>query len=304
MESSDLWKSIINKYFNSIDSGVLTNFRSPGEWNSRLASFDPISNDSRYFKTLLYSIANAKTDHFFDLYSKLEDVNLGNPLFIKIRDLKINIDHLLAVDEFIFLEENLNFFSISSVLEIGGGFGRTCETILKLANNIDTYTIVDLPEVLNLSKLYLRQAIPDLIHKVIFQDATLKNQISGTDLIINVDSFQEMQPDVIDYYFENFVNHSKFFYCKNPVGKYLPESVDIAPNSHIDQNSVFQLGYCQNIVDIFDETSLKEAEKYYLSKYAPKVKHNDNPIFKIVHHESLEIIPYYHHALWSKIHIN
>jgi hypothetical protein len=113
-----------------------------------------------------------------------------------------------------------------------------------------------------------------------------------------------MTPDVIEYYFENFVNHSKFFYCKNPIGKYLPESVNITPNSHIDQKSVFQLGYCQNIVDIFNDVSLKEARKNYLSKYAPKVKHNDNPIFKLVHHESLEIIPYYHHALWHRINVD
>jgi hypothetical protein len=49
----------------------------------------------------------------------------------------------------------------------------------------------------------------------------------SVDLIINIDSFQEMPPETIKYYLSRIINYARFFYSKNAVGKYRPESVGL-----------------------------------------------------------------------------
>ena len=44
----------------------------------------------------------------------------------------------------------------SSVVEIGAGYGRTCHSILSLYPNITEYHIIDFPQMLDLSRAYLK----------------------------------------------------------------------------------------------------------------------------------------------------
>lgn len=55
-----------------------------------------------------------------------------------------------------FLEENMPLQELNHVLEIGAGFGRTAQALLKLCDGIESYTIIDLPEVLTLSREYFK----------------------------------------------------------------------------------------------------------------------------------------------------
>ena len=116
------------------------------------------------------------------------------------------------------------------------------------------------------------------------------------DLVISIDSFQEMSPDVIDGYMGGLIAHSRYFYCKNPIGKYLPGSVglqDVAPEKLLD---VFSLGYCQNVIDIFDDDQLERARKVYLDAYTPKVGGG----WRVLGERPMQLFPYYHHALFIR----
>ena len=56
-----------------------------------------------------------------------------------------------------FLEANIPLSEVHDVLEIGAGFGRTAQALVSLCDNLESYTIIDLPEVLTLSREYLKK---------------------------------------------------------------------------------------------------------------------------------------------------
>jgi putative sugar O-methyltransferase len=180
---SKLWLDISRNFFsgNKISEHTLSNFREPGKLNSRLAAQDPMENSSRYFKSVLYTSCKNQPKIFFESYKKIENTSLGCPPEICVDKLKINIDYFFSVEEFLFLKNNLNFNKIHQVLEIGAGFGRTCHTLMSLNLGISKYIIVDLPEVLELSRIYLKRVLPHAFHLVEFIDCTSLRGGGGGD---------------------------------------------------------------------------------------------------------------------------
>jgi len=76
---------------------------------------------------------------------------------------------------------------------------------------------------LNLSRRYLQKVAPHLLYRVRFissNDLAAQEKLRP-DLAINIDSFQEMPPSVIDGYMKRIILIAAYFFCKNPVGKYL-----------------------------------------------------------------------------------
>jgi putative sugar O-methyltransferase len=294
LEVSELWKSLSNTLFAKIDDEFVAAFRRPGGANSRLATWDPFDKTMRYFKFMLYTEAERQPHRFFELYRALGRVDVGQPVSVKIRSCDINIDYLFALEEFLFLEPAIAGDRVKSVVEIGAGFGRTCHTLLTLADQIESYTIVDLAHVLELSRRVLAEVIPDRVHKVRFVDAadtaTWRNLTA--DLAINIDSFQEMPPAAIDAYMQGLVAQCGQFYAKNPVAKYHPESVGIAVENLAKFKDVFSLGYCRDVIDIFDDAALAKARKNYLLAYCPA------PSWTVVAERPMSMFPYLHHALY------
>jgi putative sugar O-methyltransferase len=100
---------------------------------------------------------------------------------------------------------------IRHVIELGAGFGRTAHVLLSVYPFIERYQIVDLPETLALSRVYLLKVLPDaLIDKVEFVDAAAvedfqwrSNGNSTPDLAIQIDGLQEMEKSTIDFYYRN-----------------------------------------------------------------------------------------------------
>ncbi len=173
LEVSNLWKSLCANQFAKADDGFLADFRRPGGANSRLASWDPADSTMRYFKFMLYAAVQRQPERFFALYSALENADIGQPVAVTLGSCEINIDYFLALDEFLFLKSAVDFSSVHSIVEIGAGFGRTCHTLLTLAAaEIEEYTIIDLPQVLELSRRALAKLIPGHYRKVRFIDAT------------------------------------------------------------------------------------------------------------------------------------
>lgn len=293
-KSSKLWSNLSSTLFSRIDDEFLETFRAPGGANQRLAAWDPLDRSTRYYKTLLYIVAKQKPAEFFDAYRKLQNTGIGNPVTITAGGCRIDIDYYLAVEELLFLKRHAPLDSIKSVVEIGAGFGRTCHAILSLTDSVEEYTIVDLPAMLNLSRAYLKRAAPGLLPRVKFIESgdTVAWRSLRPDLSINIDSFQEMPPELIDRYMEGLVAKSSWFYCRNPVGKYKPECVGLPPPAGVDMNEVYALGFCRTVLDLFDDEELASVRVAYLSAYRPPgawTPAADMPT---------SIFPYAHHALY------
>lgn len=300
MKTSKLWESLVKNKFEKIDDSFISNFRQPGNANNRLAAWDPFDKTMRFFKFLLFHQIQTKSKSFFTNYAKIGNTSLGNPVTLRGKSgEEINLDHFFSIEEYEFLSANLNFNKIHNVVEIGAGFGRTAQALIKLVGNIRKYTIVDIPEVLSLSTNYLEKVLSkEEFAKLEFVNALsltkIRHDFQQVDLIINIDSFQEMPQETIDYYFEIIINNSNFFYSKNAVGKYRPESIglyDIGDDNLLD---VFALGLSRDIIDIYNEEDLVRARQKHVEQYRP------SKMFAVIAQQPLGIFPYYLNVLYER----
>lgn len=300
MKTSKLWDSLAKDKFANIDESFLANFREPGNANNRLAAWDPFDRSMRYFKFLLFHQIQAKDSSFFSNYAKIGLTSLGNPTTLNAPSGEaINLDHFFSIEEFTFLNANLNFDKIDNVVEIGAGFGRTAQALIKLVVNIKRYTIIDIPEVLSLSHSYLEKVLSkDEFAKLDFVNALLLpkdiHDLQSVDLVINIDSFQEMPKETIKFYFERIVSKARFFYSKNAVGKYRPESVGLYDVNEQQLLDVFSLGLSTDVIDIFSERELVRARQKHVEQYRPSKQ------YTIIAQEPLGIFPYYQNVLYER----
>ncbi len=104
------------------------------------------------------------------------------------------------------------------ICEIGGGFGAMAEMIIK-RHSPRLYCIIDIPETLQLSSMYLSTVFPGQVHH--YESGTALPAVEGTlillmqsdmanslkevvptvGLFVNSNSFAEMHPDVVRGYF-------------------------------------------------------------------------------------------------------
>jgi putative sugar O-methyltransferase len=297
IETSKLWNSLCADLFARIDDDFLDEFRRPGGANKRLAAWDPFDQTMRYFKFMLYTAAERQPERFFQLYRALGNVDLGHPISITVRSCAINIDYFLSIEEFLFLESAIDLAAIRSIVEIGAGFGRTCHALLALTGGkVDQYTIVDLPEVLELSRRALFKLIPQQYRKIRFVDASDEQAWQGlaADMAINIDSFQEMPINTIDSYIRNIVAHCGVFYVKNPIAKYDPKTIGLTNVDGRTLQDVFSLGYCRDVIDIFNDVALDRARQAYVEAYRPASN------WELLADRPMEMFPYYHHALYRQ----
>lgn len=300
MKTSRLWGSLAKDKFAKIDKPFLSNFREPGNANNRLAVWDPLEKSMRYFKFLFFHQIQTKDDSFFSIYAKIGPTSLGNPPTLAgPAGQKLNLDHFFSVEEYVFLKTHLDFARIGHVMEIGAGFGRTAQALIRLAGNIRKYTIVDLPEVLSLSRSYLGK----VLNKKEFAKLDFVNALSlsgdrpdfhAIDLVINIDSFQEMPKETIRYYFDRFIKNSRYFYSKNAVGKYRPESMGLYNVSEKQLLDVFSLGLSTDVIDVCSERELVRARKKHVGQYRPSRK------FAVIAQAPLGMFPYYQNVLYRK----
>lgn len=177
----------------------------------------------RYACWLLYQ--NIKSRDKLDLLTKIQaTVSPASGYAFEFEgrciswDLLISLDSLYAiaeVDQSIFTEPVI-------VAEIGAGWGRM-GYVLKMANPKATYVVLDLPEALLVSSMYLPRLLPQervlsyhdsrTVHT--FNKQTLspwgcvflgaqdleRFEDKSLDFVINIASFQEMTYDQVDQYF-------------------------------------------------------------------------------------------------------
>lgn len=300
MKTSKLWDNLAKDKFSKIDGAFLSNFRELGNANNRLAAWDPFDKSMRYFNFLFFHQIQIKDSTFFSNYAKIGATSLGNPITLAgPSEDAINLDHFFSIEEFTFINANLSFDRIDHVLEIGAGFGRTAQALIKLVENIKEYTIIDIPEVLSLSLGYLKKVLTkEEFSKLNFVNALSllkdRHDFRPIDLVINIDSFQEMPEETIRYYFERIINNSRFFYSKNAIGKYRPESVGLYDVTETQLLDVFSLGLSTDVIDIFNERELAKARQKHVEQYRPTKQ------FAVIAQEPLGIFPYYQNVLYGR----
>jgi len=117
--ASKLWSELQSGLFNDVENLDLSHFREPKNLNNRLASWDPFdSNSCRYYKNILFNLVTSMPEKFFSYYKKIRNTSLGNPVYVNVNDIKINLDYVFSVQEIIFLENHLEHVDI--ITEIGG----------------------------------------------------------------------------------------------------------------------------------------------------------------------------------------
>jgi hypothetical protein len=102
-----------------------------------------------------------------------------------------------------------------------------------------------------------------------------------------------MPPATIDGYMNDLIARCRSLYVKNPIAKYSPEGIGL-PVSAAKLHDVFALGYCRDVIDIFDEDELEGARGRYLRAYQP------NTDWQLVADAPLEAFPYLHHAVYTR----
>ena len=238
--------------------------------NHKIALFNPEVNGVRYLKTLTYSMAAALSSQQWSLLNKVPKRDVGAPIAIKFTEGEVCLDYLQALDEYECISGSLELAG-ASLLEIGAGYGRTAHFLLSNADIAD-YTILDLPNALGLGRKYLKTVLPEAnFNKLRFVpvEQFQSLQAASFDLAINIDSFAEMDKEVVLAYLNFIDGHCQHFYVKNPVAKYLDKSLD----GHSQGEEVIKLALAQgiltNIIDIDDHAAIAEESHKFLQAYRP-----------------------------------
>jgi len=263
-----------------LDGNTLENWASfkTSPYFYRITTWNPTSNGLRYLKILLYNLGTQLTPQQFNFLSNIKNRTIGNPISVTIDGEELCYDYIQAVYEITTLF-NLIDLNDKNILEIGGGYGRTCHSVLSNVK-CNSYTIVDLEEMISVSRAYLKKVLdPSNYKKIMFITIddfdTLREKYF--DLTIQIDGFNEMVKEVVKNYI-NFIDvNSLNFYVKNPVGKYKNiENINITDDTPTIDRAL-NSGIITDIIDIDNNREIKEASYNFNTIFQPSEK------WKLIH---------------------
>lgn len=268
---SEQWEQITKSFppFNPLDK----NWRRSGPIAGAFSVRDVETNGDRYWLMLLQLAAQNLSYNDITNLSLVKHRNYGNPYTVNCRGINIDMDYLKSIKEYNSIIEFSKSFTtnFTNILEIGAGYGRTAHTLLSLINSIRSYTIVDLPEVLEISKSYLEKVLTEeQFNKLFFITPThfFTSSVLGgkIDLCINIDSMNEMDVEVVDMYLDYVSLNCLSFYCKNPIAKY--------DNQFLHQNTNYKnaisSGPIKKQINMFSDLEIQDAAPEYIKTYTPK----------------------------------
>ena len=201
----------------------------------KILSFAEFLNIKKIENPERYKIINKKTN-LDDLIDKIEQrikisLDFKNPFpgeeGIEVRGGIISGREIQAIYQAYKIKEISKSFNNPSVVEIGGGLGRTAYYCSKF--NIKNYTIVDIPISSLCQANYLARMIGEeniLLDsefkiynnenkcKIISPKTYFSNNINY-DLIFNADSLTEIDSDTQKKYINSFLSRTKLFYSIN-----------------------------------------------------------------------------------------
>jgi hypothetical protein len=151
------------------------------------------NNTEEYIKSIAVHVKNIDID----------DSMFGDPVATEINSYKVTQDLINSIYEIEGM--NLDFNKISSVCEIGAGYGRTAYVLLKKFPHLK-YTIIDIPPAIDLAKENLKE------FGVTFIQAP--GELLGADLYIAISILTELSNKEIADYFKMFAT-GKYLYFRD-----------------------------------------------------------------------------------------
>ena len=277
-KQSNLWKDISERF--DKNNNLSLNDLKQGIFNQNIAYWNPASNGDRYFKTLLWNLASSLDKEDLNTLSNTKHRDYGNPSVIYYAGQYLDLDYIQSVFEFKAIRKFLDAKPLR-FLEIGAGYGRTAHVIIQNANILN-YTIIDLPSTLILSRQYLSEVLTrDQFNKLTFISTDCLNSEKGFnqfiqgdeyfDWTINIDSFAEMDIQIVKNYLSMIDVKSNFLYTKNPVGKYERWMIS-KDDTNLNQKAVenaMSTGMIQDIVNINSQDEIIMASKNFIQAYKP-----------------------------------
>jgi putative sugar O-methyltransferase len=127
----------------------------------------------------------------------LSEPALGNPPPVLWRGQLISQDLANCALEAEAIVRALDGRTPSSILEIGGGYGRTAYSLLGLFPEA-SYTIVDIEPALTLSRFYLTTLYPDRDVRYVDAEQGDPDVAAGIDLAVSISSLHEMTPQQVE----------------------------------------------------------------------------------------------------------
>ena len=269
VNSNQFWNNINQKYLSEGMIRDIENFKS-NDVNFTIALWNPKVNGVRYLKTLLYNLCTTLSKENWQRITKIRSRNIGNPFTVQYNNEEICLDYLQAVHELEFISGNLHLDGLN-ILEIGAGYGRTCHAIMSNCE-VKSYLILDLKNCLYLSQEYLKRVLkPDVFSKIIFvtTDDFEKLEDIHFDLCINIDSFAEMDLDVIKKYLGYINANCHYIYVKNPVGKYMEKSMVDHSKGEESVELALNTGILRDVIDISDNQAINLQVPKFIKAYQP-----------------------------------
>lgn len=203
-----------------INENIFNNFKNIPEYTNILEHANQ-QQGAEY----LNIIFNNKEYEKFDWNLLLENDLIGNPITYNYKNIfeeyntKLNNYNISPTTlRYISFGINImkyimNYEKNIDIVEVGGGYGGQCKILFDLSKiydiNIKSYTIIDLPDVSDLQKKYLEKL--GYINKINYQKSD-NVVIKNYDLFISNYALSEFTDDVRDYYIENVLKFSKYYY--------------------------------------------------------------------------------------------
>jgi putative sugar O-methyltransferase len=168
-------------------------------------------------------------------YLALEEPMLGNPATITHDGKQITSDLLNSLLDYDTVFQSISEQDIQTVLEVGGGYGRSAFCNIRLLPRLKRYIMVDIPPALFVAQSYITQVFPEkkafrfrpfTSFKAVedeFNDSELVFLLpehlamlpSGSvDLIVAIDCLHEMDKTQVRRYFHEFDRLGKRFFFK------------------------------------------------------------------------------------------
>ena len=266
----------------------LNNFRNTEKHNI-FANWNPYKRGLSFHNYLIYNFIKLFSEKkIINLHKKLGNTKLGNPPGILFKKRFITIDDCWTLEEMMFLEKIIKKNYI--VLEIGAGYGRTAQGILN-SFKLEKYFIIDLNINLQLAKRYLKKVLNKTnFDKIVFlsfekfdfnqtkfedllKKYTKLKKHNKIDITINIDSFGEMRPKLINQYLSFLKNISISFYFKNTVAKYKPRDLinHLAKNNKPPKYNM-ELNFQKKIINVFDDEQITKYTKISNKNFNPNDK--------------------------------
>ncbi|MBO3741349.1 putative sugar O-methyltransferase [Actinoplanes flavus] len=269
-QASRQWERIQDHWITEDAAVDLDNLKSDGR-NFKLALWDPSTNGVRYLKALTYHLGMELSADDWARIRRTPNREVGNPITVRCQGEPLCLDYVQAAFEVGLIDREIDLTG-ARVMEIGAGYGRTCHMIL---SNYDLagYRIVDLRNTLQVSRAYLREVLDearfDKIEFVAVDEVDDLFPSDRFDLCINVHSMTEMSPDTVRAYLELIDESCTAFYVKNPVGKYVDETLDGYHQGREAVEMALENGPLRQLVDIHDSEAVRAAAPAFIDGYRP-----------------------------------